>query len=100
MLMRVTEANADDPTQLTALAKVGRVILVIGVLLMVSILLNLIGVDFRGFAVLDRLPGGALVIKLATGLPCMAVGWIMFERGGGRQAVAAQKAALREQTRE
>ena len=64
---------------------------------MTSILLNVFGFDFRAFAALDRLPGGALTIKLAAGVPCLIVGWTMFVRGGGREAVAAQKAALREQ---
>lgn len=84
-----------DPTKLTTLAQVGRVILVIGALLIVSILLNLFGVDIRGFGVLDRLPGGALTIKLGAGVPCLVIGWIMFRRGGGKEAVAAQKRALR-----
>ncbi len=89
----------DDPTKLSALARVGRVILVVGLLLLVSILLNLVDIEFRGFAIFRELPGGPLVAKLTIGLPCLITGWIMFDRGGGRQAVAAQKAALREQHR-
>ncbi len=88
--------EAEDPTKLTSLAKVGRVILVLGVLLMASIVLNQVGVDFRAFAGLDRLPGGSLTIKLGVGVPCLIIGWVMFRRGGGKEAVAAQKRALRE----
>lgn len=85
-----------DPTKLTLRAHVGRVILVVGVLLMVSILLNLIGADFKGFGILDRTPGGALTVKLGVGVPCLIVGWVLFRRGGGKEAVAAQKRALQE----
>ncbi len=91
--------DEQDPTKLTTLAHVGRVILVLGVLLMLSLLLNLVGADFRGFGALDRLPGGSVTIKLGLGVPCLIVGWILFRRGGGKEAVAAQKRALREQGR-
>ena len=85
-----------DPTQLTALAQVGRVILVVGVLMLGSLLLNMVGIDFKGFGLLDRFPGGGVTARLAIGIPCLLAGWGMFRRGGGKEAVAAQKRALRE----
>ncbi len=90
----MTEEN--DPTRLTALAHVGRVILVIGALLLSSILLNVVGIEFRALGGLNELPVRPLTIKLALGLPCLVGGWILFSRGGGREAVAAQKRRLRE----
>ena len=86
----------NDPTRLTALAHVGRIILVIGGLLLASILLNVMEIEFRALAWLNELPVRPLTVKLAVGLPCLVGGWILFCREGGREAVAAQKRRLRE----
>ncbi len=93
----MTEEN--DSTRLTPLAHIGRIILVIGALTLCSILLNVLGIEFRALAWLNELSVPPLTIKLALGLPCVVGGWILFCRGGGREAVAAQKRRLRERNR-
>lgn len=78
--------------RLSLLAHVGRVILVVGVLVLASLLLSLVGIDFEGLGpLLDRVPGGALTVRLAIGVPLLLLGWILFRLGGGKEAVQAQK---------
>jgi hypothetical protein len=89
---------SDDPqlARLSLCAHVGRVILVIGVLVLASLLLGLVGIDFKGLGdLLDLVPGGSVTVRLVIGLPTLLFGWVLFRLGGGKQAVEAQKRMLK-----
>ncbi len=81
-----------DLSGLSVLAKIGLGVTIFGLLLALSGLLNQMGLEFKGFSVLDAVFGPEPLTKVYVGFPVLLAGGIAFRIGGGKQYMDAQKA--------
>lgn len=84
-------AKSVDLAGLSPLAKGGMALLVIGLIVSLSGFLNNVGLEFKGFQLMDAVFGPNHMSKLVFGIPIVVLGGILFRMGGGKEHLQRQK---------